>query len=109
MFLPPSYRELVSWSVRALPWAIAIHIAQHFWDAQQQNKPAAKWFHNILAILQLLVGLALAPFFVLFLALTLVLGLLPIPQMRSLILAAQGSFQRWAIVSHLLRALFGRR
>jgi hypothetical protein len=89
--LPPSYRELVSWSVRALPWAIAIHIAQRYWDAQKQNKLAAKFVHNTLAILQLLVGLALAPFFVLLLALTLVLGLLPIPQMRSLILAAQGT------------------
>jgi hypothetical protein len=91
VFLPPSYRELVSWSVRALPWAIAIHIAQRFWDVQRQNKPAAKFVHNTLAVLQLLVGLALAPFFVLFLALTLVLGLLPIPQMRSLILDAQGT------------------
>lgn len=91
VFLPPNYRELVSWSVRALPWAIAIHIAQRFWNAPKHKNRAAEFVYNAFAILQLLAGLALAPICVLLLVLTLVLGLLPIPQLRSLILAAQGT------------------
>jgi hypothetical protein len=90
-FLPPSYRELVSWSVRALPWAIAVHIAQRFWQTARHNNTWAKAAATALAIVQLLAGLAIAPLFVLFLALTLPLGLLPIPQLRSLIFAAQGA------------------
>ncbi len=90
-FLPPSYRELVSWSVRALPWAIAVHIAQRFWQATRRDNALAKVAATTLAIVQLLAGLAIAPLFVLFLAVTLPLGLLPIPQLRSLIFAAQGA------------------
>ena len=41
------------------------------------------------AVLKLLVAMALAPLFIALLALVLVLGLLPIPQLRSLILSAQ--------------------
>jgi hypothetical protein len=91
VFLPPNYQELVSWSVRALPWAIAIHIAQRFWNAPKHKNRAAKFVYNAFAILQLLAGLALAPICVLLLVLTLAVGLLPIPQLRSLILAAQGT------------------
>ena len=91
VFLPPSYRELVSWSVRALPWAIAFHIAQRFWAAAQHNKTGPKFFQMGIAIFELLIGLAIAPVFVVLLALTAVLGLLPIPQIRSFIRAAQGT------------------
>ena len=27
-FPPPTYRELVSWSLRALPWAVALNVAR---------------------------------------------------------------------------------
>lgn len=91
VFLPPNYQELVSWSVRALPWAFAIHIAQRFWNAPKHKRRARKFVYNAFAILQLLAVLALAPICVLLLVLTLALGLLPIPQLRSLILAAQGT------------------
>jgi hypothetical protein len=91
VFLPPTYRQLVSWSVRALPWAIALHIAQRFWNTPRNNKGAVNLIPVAIAIPQLLVGLLLAPLFVFFLALTLPLGLLPIPNIRSLILAAQGA------------------
>ena len=38
-FPAPTYSELVSWSFRAVPWAIALHIAQRFW---QRNPKASK-------------------------------------------------------------------
>ena len=43
------------------------------------------------AVIQLLVAMALAPVFIALLAVTLLLGLLPIPQLRSLILSAQST------------------
>jgi hypothetical protein len=89
--LPPSYQELVSWSVRALPWAIVFHITQRFWAGAQRNKAGAKFFQMGIAIFELLIGLAIAPIFVFLLALTIVLGVLPIPQIRSFIRAAQGT------------------
>ena len=36
-FPTPTYSELVSWSVRALPWSIALHIAQRYWQADPQR------------------------------------------------------------------------
>ena len=38
-FPTPTYSELVSWSVRALPWSIALHIAQRYWQANPQRVP----------------------------------------------------------------------
>lgn len=104
-FLPPSYKELVSWSIRALPWAIAIHIAQGYWQVHEKAEAAKATEgaprllrHSLshivassIAVIQLLFALALAPVCLLLLALTLPIGLLPIPQVRSLILAAQGT------------------
>ncbi|HMJ23994.1 MAG TPA: hypothetical protein VK513_18905, partial [Terriglobales bacterium] len=103
-FLPPSYRELVSWSVKAIPWAFAMHIAQRFWQSDQDTKqngakqgdanPNDLLKHPgalILAIGEMSVALAFAPLFVILLALALILGLLPIPQLRTFILAAQGN------------------
>ena len=104
-FLPPSYKELVSWSIRALPWAIAIHIAQGYWQLQEKAE-AAKATQEVptflrrglsiivpptIAVIQLLFALALAPVFLLLLVLTLLVGLLPIAQVRSLIMATQGT------------------
>jgi hypothetical protein len=88
-FLAPSYRELVSWSVRALPWSIALYIAQRYWQAVERDGVFTRGCRAAIAAAQLLAALALAPLFILFLMLVLILGLLPIPQLRSLILAAQ--------------------
>ena len=88
-FLAPSYRELVSCSVRALPWSIALYIAQRYWQAVEREGVFTRGWWAAVAAAQLLAALALAPLFILFLMLVLILGLLPIPQLRSLILAAQ--------------------
>lgn len=90
-FPAPSYGELVSWSVRAVPWSIAIHIAQRYWDEKSRKTGRAKFIALVRALVQLLVALALAPVFIFLLALALVLGLLPIPQLRSVILSAQST------------------
>jgi hypothetical protein len=90
-FPAPTYSELVSWSVRALPWSIALHIAQRYWQVQDDptSSRTAKRIGVAKAIVQLLVALTLTPVFVALLAVTLLLGVLPIPQLRSLILSAQ--------------------
>jgi uncharacterized membrane protein YidH (DUF202 family) len=115
-FPAPTYRELVSWSVRAVPWSIAIHIAQRYWQEQSRGSVQtkfiialvkrkrrvaalrvgtrwvwAKLIPLVIALGQLLVALALAPVFIFLLALALLLGLLPIPQLRTVILSAQST------------------
>ncbi len=47
-FPAPSYRELLSWSVRALPWSIVTHFGGRYWQAvgratrnSQASKPAS--------------------------------------------------------------------
>jgi len=91
VFVSPSYRELVSWSVRAIPWAIAIHVGQRFWNTAGREKFSRNLASIGIATLQLLIGLALAPLLIILLALALVLGLLPIPKVRSFVLAVQGT------------------
>src|SRR4051794_33486667 len=88
-FPAPTYSELVSWSVRALPWSIALHIAQRYWQAVPSASRTRERWAYAKAIFELLGAMALAPVFIALLALVLVLGLLPIPQLRSLILSAQ--------------------
>ncbi len=86
-FLAPTYGELVSWSLRALPWALTTHIAQRFWLAKSghTNKAVAV----ALALIKLVVGLLLAPFAILGLAVVLVVGLLPITSVRVALLKVQ--------------------
>lgn len=88
-FPAPSYAELVSWSFRAVPWAIALHVAQSYWQTDPATSKGAWLWAGTKAIGKLLGAMALTPVFMILLASTLVLGLLPIPQLRSLILSTQ--------------------
>jgi len=88
-FPAPSYSELVSWSVRALPWSIALHVAQRYWQGIPNASGTRKYWAGAKATLELLGAMTLTPVFVAILVLVLILGLLPIPQLRSLILSAQ--------------------
>src|SRR5262245_59327984 len=36
-FPAPSYRELVIWSTRALPWSIVTHVAERYWRASARD------------------------------------------------------------------------
>ena len=75
-FPTPTYSELVSWSVRALPWSIALHIAQRYWQAIPNASRTRRLWARAKAVLKLLGAMALAPLFIALLALVLVLGLL---------------------------------
>jgi hypothetical protein len=77
----PTYGELVSWSVRALPWSIAIHFAQRYWRAASLERMTARLSARALAFLQLFVALLCASADCRA-AFVLLLGLLPIPQLR---------------------------
>jgi hypothetical protein len=89
-FIAPSYGELVSWSVRALPWSAALFIAQRYDSrARGTTEGPARAALVVTAVLQLLLLLALTPFFLAALAVVLLLGWLPLPQLRGLMLSAQ--------------------
>jgi hypothetical protein len=88
-FPAPTYGELVSWSVRAVPWSLVVGIAHRYNRVRTQASPRRRVLAWLIAALQLTTALVFAPFFVLILMLMLLLGLLPIPQLRSLILSAQ--------------------
>lgn len=88
-FPAPTYSELVSWSFRAVPWAVALHIAQRYWQTDPKASKGAWLRAGAKAAAVLLGAMALTPLFMILLALTLVLGLLPIPELRSLILTTQ--------------------
>ena len=108
-FPAPSYRELVSWSVRALPWSIATHVAERYWESSSGHWDRARMVALANALGQLLVALALAPVSIGLLGLALLLGLLPIPKIRTAILAAQSTLtatvgDSFAFVESPLRA-----
>ncbi len=89
-FIAPSYREFFSWSLRALPWALAMHSAQRYWAVK--SKTVAKMEFARFAVLKLSYGLLLAPLVFTVLFLILLLGIVPIPGLRGALLAAQRLF-----------------
>ena len=112
-FPGPTYSELVSWCVRAIPWSIALHIAQRYWQTDPGASGRAKLIAYTTAICQFIGAMAFAPVFVTLLALSLVLGLLPIPQLRSLIVSTQTTLigtvgESLAFVESPLRVAFIR-
>jgi len=89
-FRAATYQEFVSWMIRAIPWSLALHIAQGYWhgssDSRKNRVSAA-----MKAAALLLGAFALAPVLVLLLLLTLILGMLPIPSLRKFMLNAQSA------------------
>jgi hypothetical protein len=90
-FPVPTYAELVRWSVAALPWSITLHVAQQYWERGREHGIASTVMAPLRATMKLLLALLLAPLSIGFLAVSLLLGWLPVPQVRSWILAAQGT------------------
>ena len=88
-FPAPTYSELVSWSFRAVPWAFALHIAQRYWQTNPKASKGALRWAGAKAVAKLLGAMAIMPVFMILPTSALVLGLLPIPQLRSLILTTQ--------------------
>jgi hypothetical protein len=90
-FPAPTYRELVSWSVRAVPWSITTHIAERYWQVSSAGWNRARVLALVWSVASLLIALALAPLLLALLGLTLVLGLLPIAQIRAFVLKVQST------------------
>jgi hypothetical protein len=90
-FPPPTYAELVSWSVRAAPWSIALHVAQRYWQAARRGGAWWRGWALARAVVEVLLALALSPLLVALLAAMLLVGLLPVPQLRALILTVQST------------------
>lgn len=88
-FPAPTYSELVSWSLRALPWSVCLHIAQRYW--QTASNGAGTMPAVAIALSQFAVAFVAAPFFLIVLAAVLLLGLLPIPQLRTFALNVQST------------------
>jgi hypothetical protein len=82
LFLLRPIGSLCQWSVRALPWSIVTYIAVQYWQAPSRRQ-------RVVALVELLGALGFAPVLVALLGLALLVGLLPIPQIRTAILAAQ--------------------
>jgi hypothetical protein len=90
-FAAPTFRQLVSWSVRAVPWSLTMHAVQHH---QDRLREARGWFQRALAWAYSVAGLAmslfLAPFVVLFLAGLVLVGVVPSDTIRKMV----GNIQR---------------
>ena len=84
-FIAPSFDQLASWSFRAVPWTIAMHVAQRYRRLAEVKGRARRLAARLLVGGQLLVALLLAPVVVLILALSLLVGLVPIAAVRSAI------------------------
>ncbi len=113
-FSSPSFRDLVSWSVKAVPWAIAAHFARQMYrgwhgireryEARQnaiQNQkippPQSKMPAIVAAVMKFLFGVVvrfvvaglLAPLILAVLVLLLIVGMIPIERVRSLVATLQ--------------------
>ena len=111
-FPAPTYSELVSWSVRALPWSACLHIAQRYWQTASQDA-GTNWAAVGIALAQFAVAFVLAPFSLILLAAVLLLGLVPIPQLRTFALNVQSTLtatigDSLAFVESPIRAAFIR-
>src|SRR5262245_30763193 len=88
-FQSPTYRELLSWSVRALPWAVAAHIAQRYWWVTTSREGRAARLGRIIASVQLIVVLFISPLLIGLLGIGALLGL--VPKFRPFVLGIQST------------------
>ena len=88
--LPPSYRELVRWSLVVVPWAIASHFILRF-RRREAHQVTGLWKLMPLAgnFVGMLVAMVAMPFLLVSLGLVLLIGSIPIPQVRALAGAVQ--------------------
>ena len=81
--LPPTYAELVRWSLLVVPWTLASHFLARL-RASSGNVAALLW-----NFVTMLVALLAMPALLAVLAVVLVLGLIPIAQVRQIAVAIQ--------------------
>ena len=89
-FIAPSFSQLVGWSFRAVPWALAMHAAQKLYQSADEPVRRRRLVRRISAGTQALLLLLLAPFILLLLAVLALLGAIPSGTLRTAI----GRFQR---------------
>lgn len=88
-FPAPSYGELVSWSLRAVPWFVAMHFAGRYWQFDKMPWNRQKITAVLGVLVQLPIALLLAPAFIVLMGFVLLLGLIPVSQLQSLSLTMQ--------------------
>ncbi len=81
-FAAPRYRDLWRWSLEIVPLAVADHFVRRF-------RLAKPWYRKLPEIALLTIAIALLPLLTLTMITSLVVGILPIPALRSAILGAQ--------------------
>ncbi|HYV07493.1 MAG TPA: hypothetical protein VFB82_23060 [Blastocatellia bacterium] len=93
----PSYSQLVSWSVRSIPWLLVVHFALRFRTLRIRIAAESKRLRKGLLMAEMLLGsiggfllaMLAAPFLVALLGLLLIVGRIPIPNVRSFVGAVQ--------------------
>lgn len=96
-FATPSYRQLLSWSFRALPSIVVLHFAGAFRRVRSKQRAETRSLRKLLTAIELWIGvvagfvaaLLLSPLLLVLLALMLVIGAIPLPSLRSAVANAQ--------------------
>ena len=91
-FDAPSYKRLALWSMKAVPWALFTHMAQRLRQERpldQQSKKHEKVRHASKAFVRYAVATPGALLFMLLMLALLVIGLIPIPQIRTFVARTQ--------------------
>ena len=87
---PPTYAELLIWSVAALPWTILTHVNKTLRRAEYGLQEGTSGYRRLVgAYMLLLVTLMLSPQILFVVVLLSVLGALPLPYVGTLVAAAQ--------------------
>ncbi len=89
-FIAPSFSQLVGWSFRAVPWALAMHAAQGLHQSDDVTRGREKFVRTVGGVAQGIFLLLLAPFIIVLLAALALIGLIPSDTLRTSI----GRFQR---------------
>ncbi len=89
-FIAPSFSQLVGWSFRAVPWALAMHAAQGVHKSDDDTGGREQVVRRIGGVVRGIFLLLLAPFIVVLLAGLALIGLIPSETLRTSI----GRFQR---------------
>src|SRR5262249_5417851 len=84
-FTAPSFSQLVGWSFRAIPWALAMHAAQRLHRSHEETDGYRRLIRRAGAVAHALLALVLAPFVVLLLGLLALVGVVPSEKLRTAI------------------------
>jgi hypothetical protein len=89
-FIAPPFSQLVGWSFRAIPWALAMHAAQGLHRSDDVTDARERFLRTVGGVARAIFLLLLAPFIILLLAGLTLIGLIPSDTLRTSI----GRFQR---------------